>query len=116
VTPVEVLRGARELLADKKRWARETYARDAEGNSVESLSRDAICWCVAGAIERVARGTAGPFLPALLAFARANEVKIPSDDEVVELACMRVGTYNDSSEHAAIVQAFDKAIASVEAK
>ena len=43
---------AYELLADAKNWTRGTNARDAQGNEVSSLSEDAVCWCIYGAVTK----------------------------------------------------------------
>jgi len=39
-----------ELYTDESRWCRANYAQRDDGFPVMSLSPDAVCWCLAGAI------------------------------------------------------------------
>ncbi len=53
MTPQEVCRAAAELLEPEGRWTQDAYARDSRGSSaVERLSPTAVCWCIAGGIDR----------------------------------------------------------------
>jgi hypothetical protein len=120
-TPLEVLRGARELLSDPKRWAKKWFAKGSLGFDCDALSPDAVCWCVAGAIERVAAGRSQAYREAIGAFVAANHIELPrtteDDEERDELQGMldSIGGYNDESEHAAIVRSLEAAIAAAEA-
>lgn len=51
---LDVLRAARELLADPDHWTKEASARDAAGARTDLYGSDAIRWCVAGATIRAA--------------------------------------------------------------
>jgi hypothetical protein len=53
MTPVEILKAARELIAKPERWTQSTVARDARGKSVFVSSPDAVCWCAAAALLKV---------------------------------------------------------------
>lgn len=50
----EALTKARDLLSDPKRWAKGYYAYNAEGNACFATDRAAVCWCMRGAVRRVA--------------------------------------------------------------
>lgn len=57
MNPIEVLTKAKELLSDPARWTQGEWSRDAKG--LPSTYRDAgppVCWCLRGAITRVAGG------------------------------------------------------------
>jgi hypothetical protein len=56
-TAVEILKEARELLAEPGKWTQLTSARDEYGNEVGSSSGAAVCWCASGAITKVAAGS-----------------------------------------------------------
>jgi hypothetical protein len=57
---VTVLRGARDRLAVPGQWTKKHFARSADGDAVSCSSKDAVCWCVEGAIgveaSRLLRG------------------------------------------------------------
>lgn len=42
---------AYELLSDASKWTQGTYARDKSGLSINEYSRDAVCWCIRGAVK-----------------------------------------------------------------
>lgn len=50
----EVLTETRALLANPMHWTRGTLARGGDGRVVDPLSNDARCWCLQGALTRVA--------------------------------------------------------------
>lgn len=45
----------RELLSDPNRWTKCAHARDADGKAVLWTSDEAVCFCLAGAIDRCFR-------------------------------------------------------------
>lgn len=51
MTPIEVLKSARELLSDPVRWTKGCLARDANGVSVHASN--GVCWCLMGAVIKV---------------------------------------------------------------
>ncbi len=53
VTPLDVLRGVRDLIADQPRWTPHASAVNAQGLRVSPYSEDAVRWCVLGAAERI---------------------------------------------------------------
>lgn len=54
MTVVDVLRRARDLLLTKG-WTQGAFARNKYGRSITALSRDAVCYCAYGAIDRASR-------------------------------------------------------------
>jgi len=50
---VQFLRDARKLITDNG-WTQNAWARNASGNAVPADHPDAVCFCVAGALKRVA--------------------------------------------------------------
>ena len=63
VSELEMYLGARELLADPKRWAKGALALDEYGQPAgdqkspdegDPLADDAVCWCLVGACCKVA--------------------------------------------------------------
>ena len=97
MTTLELLRGARNLLRAKKRWAQHYYAFDAQHKQVDCASPDAVCFCAFGALLRV--GKWGDAYVALGVLGEANNIS----NTIV---------YNDAPErtHAEILAAFNKAI------
>lgn len=43
-----------ELLSKKSCWTQRAYARKSDGESCRSEDRDAVCWCMSGALRRCA--------------------------------------------------------------
>lgn len=54
--PSEVLERAAALIEPEGAWTRGTYSLDASGERVPPASREAACWCLYGAIDRVLAG------------------------------------------------------------
>jgi hypothetical protein len=52
----EIFEAAHALLLDPKHWTQMLVARDNKGTEVNALNPDAVCWCLAGALIRVAGG------------------------------------------------------------
>ncbi len=106
MSAVEILREARALIGDKSRWTQGECARDAEGKSVFSSSAKAVCFCAAGALNRVSpdelRIDVGERLN------RSAEALFGIDD-YVEINDTPITGHND------ILKVFDKAIAEAEA-
>jgi hypothetical protein len=55
-TVLDVLKKATALLSDPKKWTKGTEARSEKGNAVKPTSRNAVCFCAVGALERAAGG------------------------------------------------------------
>lgn len=54
------LKGARSLLSDPGSWTKTANARETSGRLCHPLSEHAVCWCLLGAVCRVADDK-GPF-------------------------------------------------------
>lgn len=102
-----VLREARELISDPKRWTTQGYARDSQGEFTSALSVRAVCWCAEGAVLRSASDPEKCFVP----FDILNEVarRIPKKTSGNQIVAV-----NDELGHAAVLRMFDAAIASAE--
>jgi hypothetical protein len=53
---VDALKDARAIIEDPAKWTRGKAAADASGRFVQPTARDAVCWCVQGALERAYGG------------------------------------------------------------
>lgn len=42
----------RQLLSSPKKWTQEYYSYDKDGNRCEPNSKEAVCWCLGGAVLR----------------------------------------------------------------
>ncbi len=133
MTALEVLKAARELLSNEKRWAKSALAigpdPDGEAPFAETNATDpeAYCFCAMGAILRVAgdddeRHGAG--VPALSALADALDRRYVSrftdEDGGYEYTLSpanAISDFNDDDDtkHADVLAAFSRAIASLEA-
>lgn len=49
----DILKKARALLSDEKKWTTGFYARDNEGNFVYASDDQAVCFCAIGAVKKV---------------------------------------------------------------
>ena len=50
MTVLEVLKAARGLLSDERRWTKGAWARDATGRAIKSREPGAVCYCPVSAI------------------------------------------------------------------
>ena len=103
LTPVEILRAARALIADPARWTQGEDARDACGSPAWAgrHASSAVCWSADGALMHVERdkNSFWPARDALVAAMGASAV-----------------VFNDTHTHAEVLAAFDRAIALAEAR
>ena len=102
MTPLETLKAARDLISDPARWTKNLFARDKSGKYVNPQSKEAVCFCSLGAIERFAgRKMLGEFEKHL-------------DDVCKRLFGTNVISFNDTHVHAEVLALFDAAIAELE--
>jgi hypothetical protein len=112
MTPLQALRGARELLTDETRWCRSAPARTlrrasrtrpAEWVRCAALDGAAMRWCASGALVKVSGITSDP--PGRLDLERAALARFG----------VGLGRANDDPRiaHADILMIFDSAIAAV---
>lgn len=106
---LEILKGARELIAKPEHWTQGTYARDAAGRVAYWADEDACQFCALGAIGKASRKNVWSLE---LAFVRA--VLVAAIPDSVSIEERYVPTFNDSHSHAEVLALFDKAIASEE--
>ena len=98
-SPADILRAARKLIEKPEAWTQRVFARDIRGKPTDARSKDAVCWCMTGAVIRVGGDHHGPEL----SFLRKAVKGIPEQ-------------YNDDSlrSHAQVLKRFDRAIALAE--
>lgn len=109
MSAVEILRQARELIADKSRWTQKTFARRTGGSGVHSKDNDAICWCAKGAVAKTSSSfeefcNALDILDGVSLDLYGNHVVAINDDD----------TDVDSS-HRRVLRVYDEAIKRIEA-
>lgn len=121
MTTLEILKAARDLLSDEKRWTKGTYARkeayradienhDAEPNDIRRLrvratDKNAVCFCPLGAISQVT--TLSPYI------IPHHEIRALGFVDACDLF-----NWNDAPKrtHAEVLQRFDDAIARLTAQ
>ncbi len=105
---VQILKEARALIADEKKWTQFTLARDYVGNFVDVDSPMATCFCSEGAVKRVMVDSNASMddwdyvYPSVLA---ALNAQVPHGN---------IADFNDTSSHIDVRLAFDRAIARAE--
>ena len=100
---IEDLRALRELLSERSRWTRGAYARDEHENKLnDPLAEEATCWCLSGAIKRVAKSM-------------FNERQDVLRQAVRKHCHMAIPIFNDRSEHADVLRVIDLALAEAHA-
>lgn len=105
MTTLEILKAARELLSDEKRWTQHAFAKEADGKSCDYDSPAAVCWCAAGAIGKVYGGDT------LTDRAMEAQALLAGSDVLHELGEeSSVTNLNDSGTHAEVLALFDRAI------
>ncbi len=111
MSPLELLRVARERLASPEGWTREVYARNASGERVPFSSPDACSFCVRGAVLVVSKGVGVlTYSNTIAALLKA----LPSPWRETEL----MSDFNDAptTTRADVLALFDRAIAALESK
>lgn len=104
---LKILKDARELLSDEKRWTKGMWARTAAMMPTDSKSEDAVCWCAMGALCRV------------IDYDRdASEFRMATAylTEALPPSWWGVSVFNDAkaTTHADLLAMFDRAIAKAE--
>ncbi len=110
MSAVEVLRQARELIADKSRWTQNAAARDASGIYTSPRNESAVCWCAQGAILNKCDWDSR-FQPIDL----LDNACIALFDGLAVEVNDGLKVRGDAASHAAILSAFDRAIVDAEA-
>lgn len=100
-TDLEVLKAARDLISDEKRWTKFTFGKNESGDFLdESDITKAVCFCGSGAILYCGGTLYGL---AYRTLAKSMESECICD-------------FNDSHTHAEVLAKFDEALASMEAE
>lgn len=119
---LEILRGARELVAREGGWTQRWFARDAKGNAVDVQMGGATCFCAWGSILRAAGASeaddAKRCPEAATALRKLAKALPPHLTPTLSTAEVAVVNWNDSSlrTREEVVAAFDRAIAAEEAE
>lgn len=101
MTAGEILRAAREKIADPKTWTHGVFARADNGEPVPARSPRAVCWCAEGALRAVANTQPDEYQAWRL----------------LAVAAYRIGNglqpyqVNDAGNHADVLDLYDRAIA-----
>ena len=98
---VDLLNRTLARIKDESRWCQDALARDADGHEVPPLSEDAASWCAFGAILRECDGYHAD---------RRVSVGTRAMIEFERAAGSNMATANDIDGHAAVVDAYRKAI------
>jgi len=100
LSPIEILSGARELV--REGWTQGTFARDSNGTACIVLHRDAVVFCVIGAMVRAAGGMTAAWREAFAAFREPIDGPVPY--------------WNDNVSFEEMVAHFDETIATVKSR
>jgi hypothetical protein len=101
MTTAELLRQARALIEDKRRWTYGVYARDRYSRHVWPDSEHAVRWCALGALRRVERAWSLPFNACIRALDKAC-LELYADCSVEDV--------NDKLGHDAVLAMYNHAI------
>jgi len=98
---LQAMKRARALITDPEHWTQDAFARDKAGTRLTAHDPSAVSWCMAGAVIKC--GGARMYAPfeALRAMA-------------TEKGYERLPVFNDYSDHATVLAAFDEVIARAE--
>jgi hypothetical protein len=99
MTPVDILKAARELIAKPERWTRGTFARNLDGHPVPYDTSLAASFCALGAICHIAT----------LCPRERTQAECMLRGELPTLQL--VSAFNDSHDHPEVLALFDRAIA-----
>jgi hypothetical protein len=102
---VEILKAARDLIADETKWTQGCSAKDAKGEYVSPLSVEAVCFCAIGAVSKVSGQPA---------FVADKSEPARYLWEVIGVRDQFVFEFNDTHTHPEVIALFDKAIARAE--
>jgi hypothetical protein len=102
VTTLDVLQAARNLISDPAHWTQGYWARTADGDLVQPEHPMAVCWCVAGAVNKVG-----------LLDKKAIWMAIIALETILDVTPWKrlLFDYNDEHTHAEVLALLDRAIA-----
>ncbi len=95
-----LLKEARKVIAKPDNWTQGANARDEYGDTVSTVSSDAVCWCWLGSLVRVSGGD--------------DEARYTAQLALQEDLHGCITATNDSHTHTEVMKAFDFTIARLE--
>lgn len=104
MTPLDVLTNIRELLSDSLQTALWSISRNQIGDGVNVTSKDAVCWCLLGALYHVCptdeevRNGAYEVIASVI----KKTSYIPNDRPVA--------SFNDHASYSRVIEVLDEAI------
>ena len=96
MTPHEILIAARAKIDTPQKWCRDALAKDRLGKPCAPESKSAVQYCFIGAIQSLGR-----VLP---------RSRVPAYEILNSVCIIPIEHFNDRSEHADVMAAYDKAI------
>ena len=96
-TTAQILTEARALIDTPEKWTQGELARNSKGRVIDYESKNAVCYCAAGALKRSAERRAKLLYTAESLLARVANVEF-------------VWQFNDTHSHAEVMELFDRAI------
>jgi hypothetical protein len=102
---LDVLKAARDKIADPKNWTQGVSARNHDGKYTNPCNYDAVSWCASGALYSAADTSHELYHEAIAALA-GIPAPLGAVDKVVEI--------NDHGTHAEVLAMFDAAIRRIE--
>lgn len=105
-TVSQILKDARALIEDPKRWTQGAFARTATLLPIGPIQPKATCWCALGAITKVSKERT----------ALGHRMSIAIECAIVELPddFNSIDSFNDNTTHDKVLTLFDRAIARAE--
>jgi hypothetical protein len=106
-----VLQEAKRLI--EKGWAKETFARDAQGRPRHFLDKRAVAFCMVGALYRAAADLVGYRGRSIIGFylsARPLVARTRAILEADETITMKLERFNDCASKHRVLGAFDRAL------
>lgn len=109
MTPIELAKKARDLIADPKHWTKNAFAKDRLGFAVETESAKAVRFCSIGAVSRATFE-----LDSRYSYPNIDIVKTVKD-ALHDNMGNAVIKFNDNHTHEEVLAAWDRAIEQLEA-
>jgi len=100
---IGVLRDARDLISPPGCWSQVAYARSSDGVSVGVSDPRAACWCLRGAVQRVAPTRRAEIHALVILLTHIEFVSRKKSDA-------QIGLYNDTHSHLEVIAVLSRAI------
>ena len=102
-----ILKRAKKLISDPKRWTKNAFAKASDGNVISPESDNAVCWCSMGAVRKASFGKSRYDQAKATLEMAAKRFRIVGVDRDVAPIPEDV---NDHRDHATVMRMFDSAI------